>query len=524
MRSLKIGVIDVLGKSVSKSLFSKYSRANGASIMPQVVAVWCEELGHEVHYAYYSGYELMCGGIPDDADVVFITAFSHSALLSYALSNYYRAKGAVTVIGGPHVRSYPEDAIKYFDYAVGLADKATIENVLLDCAPNRPEGRYVSAERQPGYLPGIQQRWKFQGPVLAHAPLIKVIPIIGSLGCPYTCSFCIDSLVPYQPLDFDALGEELRFLAGHRLPRSIIAWHDPNFGIRFDDYLNVIEEAVPQHPLSFLAESSLSLLTEKNLKRLRRNGFKVILPGIESWFDIGDKSKLKAVKGEEKVRRIAEHARLVMEYIPYMQGNLIFGLDADEGPEPFELTKRFVDLVPGLYPYFSLLTSYGRSAPDNLRYQQHGRVLNVPFHYLNQLHAMNVRPLNYDWRTFFDHVCDTYAYAFSSRAIGRRFLARKPINNRLDQLIRGVFSERRHKGGNMRRMRQRLKDPQALRYFDGETDELPEFLVEPIQRDLGPMWEWLPRGAIYHDPNAYFKSVEAGRDKVPEAHAGMALA
>ena len=27
--------------------------------------------------------------------------------------------------------------------------------------------------------------------------------MIGSLGCPYTCSFCIDSDGAYQPLAFD---------------------------------------------------------------------------------------------------------------------------------------------------------------------------------------------------------------------------------------------------------------------------------------------------------------------------------
>jgi len=24
--------------------------------------------------------------------------------------------------------------------------------------------------------------------------------------------------------------------------------------------------------------------------------------------------------------------------------------------------------------------------------------------------------------------------------------------------------------------------------------------------DLGPFWDWLPEGALYHDPNAYLKA------------------
>jgi hypothetical protein len=27
-----------------------------------------------------------------------------------------------------------------------------------------------------------------------------------------------------------------------------------------------------------------------------------------------------------------------------------------------------------------------------------------------------------------------------------------------------------------------------------------------VRRDLGTLWEWLPEGALYHDPNAYSRS------------------
>jgi hypothetical protein len=32
---------------------------------------------------------------------------------------------------------------------------------------------------------------------------------------------------------------------------------------------------------------------------------------------------------------------------------------------------------------------------------------------------------------------------------------------------------------------------------------IPQFYVNKIKQDLGPLWEWLPEGAIYHDHNAY---------------------
>ncbi|MFQ5571721.1 MAG: radical SAM protein, partial [Rhodothermales bacterium] len=266
-------------------------------------------------------------------------------------------------------------------------------------------------------------------------------------------------------------------------------------------------------------------LKEDNCRRLRKNGFKAILPGIESWYDIGGKSKMRSAKGMEKVRRVAEHVNMILQYIPYVQANLILGLDVDEGDEPFELTRHFVDLAPGAFPFFSLLMAYGRNAPDNLRYQREDRVLNIPFHFLNQLHSMNVRPKHYTWPAFFDHVCEVYAYAFSRRALFRRFKATRDPVTRFDQLFRGWASERNHKlVRNHMKMRDRLRTDQALlRYLDGETTTLPGIYVEPIQRDLKWLWEWLPEGAMYHDPNAYLKSLETDVQEAPRARAGMTM-
>ena len=221
--------------------------------------------------------------------------------------------------------------------------------MLRDCSPHRPSGLHLAASASRRALPGVRERWKFIEPTLRKAPLLKIVPMLGSLGCPYTCSFCIDSVVPYQPLDFEVLSDDLRFLA-RTLKRPRVAWHDPNFGVRFDDTLGAIEAAVPPGRIDFLAESSLSLLSEPHLKRLKRNGFKALLPGVESWYELGNKSKTGRNTGMDKVRQVSEHVNLILRHVPYVQTNFVLGLDSDSGAEPFELTKRFVDLTPGRVP------------------------------------------------------------------------------------------------------------------------------------------------------------------------------
>lgn len=503
---MRIGIIDLLGKEPPTNGYSRLMRANNTSIMPQVVGVWCKEEGHQVHMAYYSGPELLAGGLPEDLDLVFINAFSQAAMLAYAFSAMYRHAGVVTVLGGPHARSYPEDSRKYFDYVVGFCDRDLVADLLRSAAPQRPLGEYVSAKGQPASLPGLRQRWEFLKPAMERARVLKLVPFLGSLGCPYKCSFCIDSTVAYQPLEFEGLKDDLRFFQDLKLPRSVAVWHDPNFGIRFDEYLDAIEEVVPPGTVTFVAETSLSLLKEDNLKRLKKNGFKAIAPGIESWYDIGDKSRMRSTRGLEKMKAVAEQANLVNEYVPYTQCNLIFGLDADEGAEPFELTRQFIDMAPGVYPHFALLSAFGRNAVLNLDYQKAGRVLPVPFHFLDLVQCMNVRPKNYSWTQFYDHVIDTFDYSFSPRAMMKRLAKNKRSYICWEQLFRGVSSERNNRMAYHIKMRRWLEDPGFRAFFEGETREVPYVLSEQIRRHLGPLARWLPDEALKHDPDAYLHS------------------
>lgn len=506
MRKLRIAVIDLVTKGPTKTLYARVMHANLASIMPQVIALWCQEEGHDVTLECYTGFENILEELPDNFDLVFIGAFTQAAQLAYALSNFFQSKGAVTVLGGPHARCYPQDSLKYFDYVLGFTDKETIRDILQDCCQYRPMGIHISAKQQPRILPGVRERWQFIEPTLRKAPWIKFVPMLASLGCPYTCSFCIDSVIPYQPLEIEILKEDLQFLL-KTLKRPHVAWHDPNFGVRFEEQIAAIEEAIPPDSIDFVAESSLSLLSEAHLKRLKRNGFKALLPGIESWYELGNKSKTGKKAGMEKVNQVSEHVNLLMQYVPYVQANFVLGLDVDEGPEPFELTKRFVDLAPGTFPGYSQLSAFGMAAPLNLEYQKAERVLPFPFHFLNNNHAMNVKPKNYSWPEFYDNLIDLTKYTFSWQAIYKRYKAMDSAIPKWMNFVRAVSSEGFGRIRYYTEIRRRLdEDPQFRPFFEQETDVLPQFYIDRVRQDLGPLWEWLPAGALHHDPYAYLKS------------------
>jgi hypothetical protein len=506
MQKLRVGIIDLVSKGPTRALWARTMNANLSSIMPQVIGVWCQRAGHDVSYMCYTGFENLSRELPQDLDLLFIGAFTESALVAYSISNRFRARGVVTVLGGPHARCYPQDAQKYFDYVLGFTDEAVVLDVLRDCVRHAPLGLRLSAPKQPVHLPGVRERWEFIAGTLRKAPVIKFIPMLASVGCPYTCNFCIDSSVPYQVFRSDEMKEDLRFLLT-KFKKPIVAWHDPNFGVRFDDIMESIEDAVPPGSIDFIAESSLSLLTEPRLQRLKRNGFRALLPGIESWFDLGEKSRTGLVQGEAKMLQVAEHINLVLRYVPYVQTNFVLGLDVDQGAEPFELTKRFVDLAPGAFPGYSLLTAFGQAAPVNLQYQREGRVIGFPFHFLNNNGAMNMRPRHYTWPAFYRHVIDLTRYSFAPKALLRRTIATRAFIPRWLNLVRAVSSEGYGRYRYYSQIHQLLLSDKGFRsYFEGGTEVLPPFYENRIKHDLGFLWESLPEGGVHHDAYAYLKS------------------
>jgi len=98
MRKLRIGIIDLAAKGPTKALWARVMNANLSSIMPQVIGVWCQRAGHDVTSMCYTGFEDLSKELPQELDVLFIGAFTESALLAYAISSQFRAKGVVTVL------------------------------------------------------------------------------------------------------------------------------------------------------------------------------------------------------------------------------------------------------------------------------------------------------------------------------------------------------------------------------------------------------------------------------------------
>jgi radical SAM superfamily enzyme YgiQ (UPF0313 family) len=385
------------------------------------------------------------------------------------------------VLGGAHAKAFPDDALRFFDLVVNECDRALVAEILAD----HPRGEVVSSDRQLNALPAVAERL----PEIETAHFSRgrcgpatFIPLLASLGCPYSCDFCIDWNSRYRLAPLDQLEADLRFISD-RFPLAKIAFHDPNFAIKFDLVLDIMERIPEPRRNAYLIEASLSVLRDSRLHRLRDTHCAFVAPGVESWGDYAGKSRLPTgYEPREKLDYVVERFKTLHEYVPGLQANFIFGLDSDDGCEPVELSKEFTDRVPAVWPSFNIPTPFG-GTPLYARMLSEGRVLrNMPFTFYYTPYLVAVLR-NYSAEQFYDHLIDLFSHLVSARSLARRVRVLRGLQHPLHAWR--VLNARRLLR-HYQLLRERLRSDRSFRAFHaGEHSELPAFYRERSFRLLG---------------------------------------
>jgi radical SAM superfamily enzyme YgiQ (UPF0313 family) len=489
---MNIGILDLLTVSARNPL--DYAdcfvvRKQYASLTPQAIAVWCRQLGHRVHYATYFGFGDPKARLPSDLDVVFISAHTPRAPLAYALSKLYRLERTRTVIGGPHAKAYPQDCLRYFDLVVLECDKDLIANII----GNHFEPKSVISSPRPyEEVPLLEER---VAEVRASTFLMgrpypgSSIPMLASMGCPYTCNFCTDWNNPYRPLSNERLLTDLRY-ASKTFPGTMLAFDDPNFGVRFDEMMAVFEMVPKGQRSPYGIESSLSNMRPGRLQRLQDTNCFAVAPGVESWTDYSNKAGVGKAAGHDKLEQVIVHFHTLHEHIPYLQANFIFGLDTDAGDDPFELTKEFVRRTPFVWTYINIPFAFG-GTPLYSDFLSQGRILTkMPFSFYI-LPYLTLVLKHYDPVTYYQKMFDLYSLVTSGEMLRQRFASvRHPFAKYLDY-IRTLFT--RPITRQLRTILRQLETDKGFYAFHtGESQVLPDFYIGLYKEQLGRYVELVP--------------------------------
>ena len=490
---MRIGVLDILAlpaQTRGQRIYCELMTRQYASVTPQAISVWCRRAGHETFYATYYGAGDPSRSLPEDLDYLFVACHTHASPLAYAISRWYRQRGTVTVLGGPHARSFPADCLRWFDLAVWDCDHHLITRIVAgDFAP----GSLVASSDTKIDFPSVAERMP---EIRASAfdrrgrPFFATtIPLLASVGCPFKCSFCTDWDNPYRLLPLDRLDADMDFLAEH-LPGTRVAFHDPNFGVKFDQVLDVLERRPRERCAPYIMECSLTTLRGERAARLERTRCVTIAPGIESWEEYSAKAGVGRHKGEEKVRRLIEQMLQIGRHVPYIQANFIFGLDSDGGAAPFELTGVFANATPHVWPTVNLPIPFGGTPMfDALRAE--GRILEaMPFLFYSVPYSVLIYA-HYSPEELYRRAINLLEQCCRPSLTARRLLR----GHHLARVVHAVRTiGRRGEILAYRRIHRMLLDDRQFRAFhEGSDTRLPEFYQQIFDARLGRWAELIPR-------------------------------
>jgi hypothetical protein len=280
----------------------------------------------------------------------------------------------------------------------------------------------------------------------------------------------------------DQLKVDLEYIS-RNYPSVTVAFHDPNFGVRFNELLEVMESLPNGRCPPYMIESSLTVLRDDRLRRLKDTNCVYVAPGVESWSDYSNKASAGRSSGETKLARVLEQFDRIRGNVPYIQANFIFGLDADSGYAPVKLTKEFMIRAPYVWPVMNVPVPFG-GTPMQRRLMKDERILSqMPFAFYYSPFLV-MRLANYTTVEFYEKMIDLLEFTSSTEMLRRRVAAAP--STRIAGLhalrsagIRGTLVK-------FRKIIKRLKEDRALRDFhDYGKGCLPQVYEKLYDRMLG---------------------------------------
>ncbi len=485
-RRRQVGVVDLANAPGAPWLSSALS-SRQASITAQATSVWCRKAGHDVRYTFYLGLGSLEDLVPHDLDVLFVSAFTWISPMAYALARICKQRGVRSVLGGAHAQSFPSDALRFFDHVVGDCNE---ELILQLVASDPPRGQVLSSAPF-RYPPSVRQRMPEIEASTApprFAPQRRTVPLLGSVGCPYTCNFCIDYNRPYLAAPKDAFAQDIEETT-RQFPGAHMLFHDPNFAVRFDETLSILERVPIEKRNPFGVATSLTNMRGDRLQRIRDTRCVHACFGIESLSDYSNKSRAGAMTPPEKLEHIIQEVGEVSRFIEGTHASFIFGLDGDDAEQSFELVGQFAERVPTVALYLNTPVAYGMT-PLYFDMLGAGRLLQqlplcfyifpwVPFV------LESVDPLE-----LIDGIIATQSRYLQPHLLERRVQAARSPRERLGFITKFAFGTLQRR--MLRSWRRQLEQPDLLRFHTGEQSSLPQYYVQMYAQWMGRYAELVP--------------------------------
>lgn len=257
----------------------------------------------------------------DDPDLVVIQVYITSARRAYAIADHYRQKGAYVVLGGLHVTSLPEEAMRHADTVFLGPGEDTWPVFLSDYREGHPRRLYRSTARSLIGIPPVRRD------LIKRRLYLVPNSIVVSRGCPHTCDFCYKvaffeggrgfytQQVDQALAEIDRLpGRHLYFLDDH-------LFGDPRFASALFEGMKGMKR------LWQAAGTVNSVLAPRLLEKAVDSGLRSLFVGFET---LNRNNLLEQNKYQNLDRDYSAAIRRLQSAGVMINGSFVFGMDEDD--------------------------------------------------------------------------------------------------------------------------------------------------------------------------------------------------
>lgn len=325
---------------------------------------------HEITYIEVDDIRALTE-LPNGFDLVAISSYTAQMDEGYELAERYRDAGVLTVLGGPHVSSVPEEAAQHADAVVCGQGEVSWPAVLRDAETGALQrfygSQYAEFDLENAPMPAFE---------LLDRSKYNRLTVQTSRGCPHLCEFCGSSVLiarRYQQKPAQKVLAEIDRLC-ELWDRPFIEFADDNSMVN-RRYWRALLPEIQERKIRWFVETDVSVSFDEDLLELMREaGCAEVLIGFESPLE-SDLDGIEVARNWKKRQwaKYRDAVRKIQSRGIAVNGCFVLGLDT-QGPEIFDAVLEFATDT-GLYDVQITLQTPFPGTPLHARLKAEDRLL-----------------------------------------------------------------------------------------------------------------------------------------------------